>query len=75
MSEQTPQRWRAFTAGLSSADHARLMIALGAGLREARLASTIATQDGEVDQARRHLAAAISQLTDALQLLQPPHAT
>ena len=44
----------------------------GAGLREARLASEVATRDGVVVDARRHITAAIAMLGDALELLQPP---
>ena len=64
--------WREFVARLPESDHARLLVALGAGLQEARLASQIATQNGRVDEARSHVATALAHLTDALNLLQPP---
>ena len=38
----------------------------------ARLASQVATGDGVVEDARRHVTAAIAMLSDALELLQPP---
>ena len=69
------QSWQAFTATLAEADHRRLIIALGAGLREARLASAVATENGSVTEARAHVATALAHLTDALTLLQPPPAT
>ena len=49
----------------------RLLIAGGAELREARLASEVVTGNGEVEDMRRHLEAAIDQLGDALRLLEP----
>ena len=66
------ETWQAFTATLTDADHRRLLIALGAGLQEARLASQVATENGSVTAARAHVAAALAHLTDALALLQPP---
>ena len=63
--------WREYTMTLSDADHRRLVIALGAGLAEARQASEIATNNGDVLVARTHVATAIHQLTEALALLRP----
>ena len=62
-------RFRDFLATLPHADQVRLLIAGGAGLREARLASEVVTGNGEVEDMRRHLEAAIDQLGDALELL------
>ena len=62
-------RFADFLATLPHADQVRLLIAGGAGLREARLASECVTGNGEVEDMRRHLEAAIDQLGDALALL------
>ena len=64
-------RWTEYTATLPEAEHKRLVIALGAGLREARLASEVATGNGDADDARRHVITAIIQLRDALRMLAP----
>jgi len=64
--------WSAYVATLAEAEHRRLLIALGAGLREARLASEVATLDGRIEDARRHVAVAVLQLGDVLDLLGPP---
>lgn len=64
--------WTEYTATLTEGDHRRLVIALGAGLSAARQASEVATGNGDVADARRHVATAIAQLTDALTLLRPP---
>lgn len=69
--DQRPS-WREFTAQLPEPDHQRLIIALGAGLREARLAAEIATENGSVAEARAHVATALAHLTDALTLLHCP---
>ena len=66
------QSWQAFTALLTEGEHRRLLISLGAGLQEARLASTVAIENGSVTEARDHLATALAHLSDALALLQPP---
>ena len=63
-------RWSDFTARLTEQDHQRLIIALGAGLAAARQASEVATQNGEVEDARRHVQTAILQLGDVLELLE-----
>ena len=62
-------RWSDFTATLSAADQVKLILALGAGLHEARRASEVATSNGEVEDVRRHLVTAIDHLADALALL------
>lgn len=63
-------RWSDFTARLTEQDHRRVIIALGAGLTAARQASEVATQNGEVEDARRHVQTAILQLGDVLELLE-----
>ena len=67
--EADPRRWSAFASTLKPADHKRLIISLGAGLREARLASYVATSDGDYDDARRHVITAIIQLRNVLQVI------
>ena len=62
-------RWTDYTAALTESDHRQLIIALGAGLQEARHASECATRDGTVEDARRHVITAIVHLSDALPLL------
>ena len=62
-------RFSDYLATLPYADQVRLLIAGGAGLREARLASEVVTGNGEVEEMRRHLEAAIDQLGDALAVL------
>ena len=67
-------RFSDFLATLPHADQVRLFIASGAGLREAQLASECVTGDGDVEDMRRHLRAAIDQFGDALRLLEPREA-
>jgi hypothetical protein len=66
--------WNAFTATLSENDHKRLVIALGAGLQEARQASAVATGNGLLEDARRHVATALAHLEDVRVLLGSPAA-
>lgn len=61
--------WREYAASLRPDDHRRLVLAIGAGLREARLASQVMTEDGDVAALRDHLAAAVTWLEDARALL------
>ena len=65
-------RWRDYVATLPEGEHRRLMIGLGAALRSVRLASQVATEDGELEDARNYAAAAAAHLADVLQLLNPP---
>jgi hypothetical protein len=66
--------WNDYTATLSAQDHTRLIIALGAGLQEARTASAVATSNGLLEDARRHVATALAQLEDVRVLLGSPAA-
>ena len=62
-------RFRDYLATLPHADQVRLLIAGGAGLREARLASEVVTGDGDVEDMRRHLRAALAHFSDVAQLI------
>ena len=63
--------WNEYTATLRAADQRWLVVALGAGMREARKASEVATSNGVVEAARQHVATAISHLQDVQRLLGP----
>lgn len=68
-------RWSEYTATLAEVDHRRLLTALGAGLAPARQASEVATQNGAVEDARRHHSAAVLHCLDALAVLGPSETT
>lgn len=63
--------WNEYTATLAEEDHRRLVIALRAGLVEARQASTVTTWNGDADEARRSVSTALTQLMERLALLAP----
>ncbi len=63
--------WRERMELLTAQQHTWVMIALGAGVREAALAGQVATDNGELADARRHLDAAIAHLTDVRDALRP----
>ena len=65
-------KWKEYTATLPEREHKRLAIALGAGLREARIGVQTTLENGDHEVVRDHVAAALAQLTDALNLLAPP---
>ena len=65
-------RFNDYLATLPHVDQVRLLIAAGAGLREARLASEVVTGNGAVDDMRGHVAAALAQLADVAALIGPP---
>ncbi len=58
-------RWTEFTACLSPTEHRRLVLALGAGLREARKAAEAAYDDGLLQEVVVSLDLAIEWLTQA----------
>ena len=64
-------RFREYVDSLPPADAMRLVVALGAGLQEARLASQVAVEDLELANCRPHVELAIAHLQDALALLPP----
>ncbi len=61
--------WNEYVATLTQQEQIRLIVALGAALTEVRQASEVATSNGLVEEARRHVATAIAQLEDARRLL------
>ena len=56
-------RWAAALDQLDPATQARLMVALGAGARAARLATEVVEADGEVSETLRYLSDAIEHPT------------
>ena len=65
-------RFSDYLATLPHADQVRLLIAGGAGLREARLASEVVTGNGDMEDMRRHVAAALAHLEDVAMLIGLP---
>ncbi len=61
--------WNEYTVTMSDEDHKRLVIALGAALRETRKASEVATGNGHVNDAREHVFTALAHLTDVAAVL------
>ncbi len=73
--EPPDTHWRDFTAQLSDQEHRQLVIALGAGLREARKAAQAAEENGLLHDVRESLDLAIDWLSQARQALPPPPGT
>lgn len=67
--EQPNSHWHDFTAQLSDQEHRRLVVALGAGLREARKAAEAAYDNGRLEDVVTSLDLAISWLTQAQQAI------
>ncbi len=65
-------QWSEFAAGLTEEDHRRLVLALGTGLHEARRAAEIADRDGDLDELRAHVAAALAWLNEIQAVLGGP---
>ncbi len=66
-------QWQQFVRTLNHRDQATLVAALADGLMYTRLASQVATDNGEVADAIRHIDTALACLTRARQALtQPP---
>lgn len=63
--------WAEFTATLSDRNHRQVLVALGAGLQEARHASEVVTNGGDVDDVREHVLAALEWLEQARAILGP----
>ncbi len=63
------QTWQEFVATLDPRAHAELVGALHAGLRAARQAAQVATDNGDVAQARTLVVQAIAELERARDLL------
>jgi hypothetical protein len=61
--------WSGFVAQLPENEHHRLVLALGNSLREIRLAALVPDRDGEIDELRQRLNAAIAWLVEARQAL------
>ncbi len=64
--------WADFAARLPIQEHRQLVIALGAGLREARKAAQAAEENGLLQDVQESLDLAIAWLTQARKALPPP---